>query len=474
MSATLTDTGLETGQHTYVHRGAATALFRSRFPEILLSGPAGTGKSMACLTKLMLQAVKYPGMRGLIIRKTLVSLGSTALVTWREKVISGLLKSGQVWFYGGSAQEPAQYRFGNGSVIVIGGLDKSTKIMSSEYDVIYVQEAIELSEDDWEKLTTRLRHYVMPYQQLIADTNPDKPTHWLKARSDRGQLRMLESRHEDNPALYQHNESGELVTTDQGRDYIAKLDSLTGVRHNRLRRGQWVASEGIIYEQWDQALHVIDAMPKGWEDWPRYWSVDFGFVHPFVWQCWAVAPDGELYLYREYVRTGRTVDEHAEIMLREVTFKTDGSASPGHGRKGQWREPSPVSILCDHDAEGRETLERGLGMITRPARKAVTEGIQKVQMRLKPQMSESGEMRPRLYVLRNALFDRDPALVDALKPTCLADEIPGYIWAPDTSKAAADGDRKEVPLKEEDDSCDAMRYLVAEIDFEPELNIRWM
>ncbi len=474
MIATQTDTGLESGQHVYAHRGAATKLWKLRSAEILLSGPAGTGKSRACLEKLAGAAMKYPGMRGMIIRKTLVSLGSTALVTWREHVIDGLLRAGQVWYYGGSSQEPPQYRFGNGSVIVIGGLDKSTKIMSSEYDMIYVQEAIELTEDDWEKLTTRLRHYVMPYQQLIADTNPDKPTHWLKARSDRGQLCLLESRHEDNPALYDRTADGRLVTTDKGRDYIAKLDALTGVRLNRLRKGQWVASEGIIYEGWDQAVHVIDAMPKGWEEWPRYWSVDFGFVHPFVWQCWAVSPDGELYLYREYVRTQRTVDEHAEIIMREIKFKSDGSANKGQGRKGQWREPYPTAIICDHDAEGRETLERGLGMVTQPARKAVTEGIQKVQMRLKLQMSGSGEMRPRLFILRNALFDKDPALEEALKPTCLVEEIPGYIWKPDTTKGKDDGERKEEPLKELDDSCDAMRYVVAELDFGAEPGIRLM
>ena len=48
-----------------------------------------------------------------------------------------------------------------------GGLDKVSKIMSAEYDVIYVQEATELLEDEWEHLTTRLRRAAMPYQQII-------------------------------------------------------------------------------------------------------------------------------------------------------------------------------------------------------------------------------------------------------------------------------------------------------------------
>jgi phage terminase large subunit len=117
-------------------------------------------------------------------------------------------------------------------------MDKSTKIMSSEYDMIYVQEATELTEEDWESLTTRLRNGIMPYQQLMADCNPSHPQHWLKLRCDRGATLLLESRHEDNPSITPA--------------YIAKLDALTGVMKLRLRYGRWAAAEGMVYESWIQ------------------------------------------------------------------------------------------------------------------------------------------------------------------------------------------------------------------------------
>ena len=60
-------TGLE---HRYKHYGECSQLFGYRGDELLLSGPAGTGKSRACLEKLNLAALKYPGMRGAISRKT--------------------------------------------------------------------------------------------------------------------------------------------------------------------------------------------------------------------------------------------------------------------------------------------------------------------------------------------------------------------------------------------------------------------
>jgi phage terminase large subunit len=153
---------------------------KARDPEVLLAGPAGTGKSRACLEKLHLMALANPGMRGLIVRKTATTLSSTALVTWQKFVAVEAIEQGVVRFYGGSAQEPPSYKYKNKSVVAIGGMDNASKIMSSEYDVIYVQEATELTENDWEALTTRLRNWRVSFQQLMADCNPSSPTHWLK------------------------------------------------------------------------------------------------------------------------------------------------------------------------------------------------------------------------------------------------------------------------------------------------------
>ena len=200
-------------------------------------------------------------MRGLIVRKTRESLTSTALRTFREHVIPEQLASNAVRWYGGSTQEPPQYRYHNGSALMVGGMDKAIKIMSSEYDVVYTQEATELSLDDWEKIITRLRNGVMPYQQLIADCNPDRPDHWLNERSLDGTCLQLPTRHEDNPVY--SDDAGEL--TDQGRDYIVgKLGKLTGVRRARLLLGQWAAAEGLVYEDWDDNHHFAEKMPPGW------------------------------------------------------------------------------------------------------------------------------------------------------------------------------------------------------------------
>lgn len=425
--------------HVYEPLGACKQLFESRDAEVLLSGPAGTGKSRGCLEKLHGIALKYPGMRGIILRKTAVSLGTTALVTWREQVAAEALATGLIREFGGSSAKSAGYQYRNGSIIAYGGMDKATRIMSSEYDVAYVQEAIELAENDWEAITTRLRNGRVPYQQIIADTNPDMPTHWLKQRGNAGRTTFLESRHEDNPMIYK----ADGMLTDRGMAYMAKLDALTGPRLQRLRYGAWVAAEGVIYESYDAAVHLVDRFDIPAE-WPRWWVIDFGYTNPFVCQRWAEDPDGRLILYAEIYKTKTLVEDHAKL-LKDVLK----------------REPRPRAVICDHDAEDRATLERHLGLSTKGARKTVSDGIQAVQSRLKSQ----AELKPRILIMRDAVHRRDPALVEAKRPACTAEEIPGYVWS--------DG-AKEAPVKQDDHGCDAMRYLVAERDLGVRSNVRWL
>lgn len=457
----------KTLEHRYRPRGPAASIFRgdaARRPEVLLAGPAGTGKSRSCLEKMLACALRNDGMAGLIVRKTNVSLAATGLRTWERFVAKEAMASGECWFFGGSTRLPPAYRFQNGSSIAIGGLDKPEKIMSSEYDLIYAQEATELEVADWEACTSRLRNGVLSYQQLLADCNPSHPLHWLKQRCESGACTMLDTRHEDNPVYFDEIRAPggltEYKITERGRQYLDRLDKLTGVRYLRLRKGLWVAAEGVIYEDFDPRLHVIEpfAIP---DSWTRYWVVDFGWNAPFVLQMWAVDGDGRAYLYRELYGTGRLVEDWARDALDLVSIADP--SDPDSLRARIWREPKPRVVICDHDAEGRATLEKYLGRGTVPATKGVDDGIQSTQKRFRV----AGDGRPRIFIFRDARANRaDPALVDARKPTCTVEEIVAYVWDTGVVRALGASERtiKDIPLKKDDHGMDCMRYLAVELE----------
>ena len=402
-------------RRAYQPFGAARQAWRSARRECLLVGPANTGKSRALLEKLHYCADKYPGIRGLMVRKTRKSLTQSAMVTYEQKVLpEGWLDS--LIHFNTTDQ---QYEYPNGSIIAVAGMDDPDKIQSSEWDMIYVQEATELNEEDWEIMTKCLRNKVMRYQQLIADCNPSYPTHWLKKRCDRGATLMLYSRHEDNPTF---------TPEDQ-----ATLDALTGVRKKRLRDGIWAAAEGIVYEEWDPAIHLVDRSDIPFR-WPRYWVLDFGFRHPFCLQWWAEQPDGELVRYREIYMTQRLVEEHAKLAMK---------LSAG--------EPRPVAIICDSaDAEGRATFQKHTGYDTVPAQKAISMGIQDVQSRLRVQRNK----KPGVRFMRDSLVERDPWLESKKMPMCTEEEFESYVWNEDNGRK-----KGEEPVDKDNHGMDCLRYL---------------
>lgn len=406
-------------QFVYRPRGAALDVMYCRDPEILMDGPAGTGKTRAILEKAHICMHKYPGMRCLAVRKTRRSMTHSVLVTYEEKV----LPQNSPIRHGPKRQMRDSYTYPNGSELVIGGMDDPAKVMSTEYDLILCFEWTEGSEDDHEKLTTRLRNGVMPYQQLIADCNPGAPSHWLNQRCKRGQMTRLLSRHQDNPT----------VTL----AYLATLGRLTGARGLRLNKGLWAAQEGMVYADFDAAIHLIDRMPAGWEYWRKVRSIDFGYTNPFVCQWWAIDPDGRMYLYREIYMSQRTVTVHA----RQINEESGDEIYE--------------ATVADHDAEDRATLAE-CGIETVPASKAISVGIQKTQERFKP----AGDGKPRIFLLRDCVVEVDPVLDEERKPTSTQAEIEGYIWPP----GATGKNSKEVPVDADNHGMDCVRYSAMYVD----------
>ena len=67
--------------------GAAATLFRCNDPEILIQGPAGTGKTRACLERIHLLAETNAGARFLLMRKTRARMAQSVLVTFEDHVL---------------------------------------------------------------------------------------------------------------------------------------------------------------------------------------------------------------------------------------------------------------------------------------------------------------------------------------------------------------------------------------------------
>lgn len=373
-----------------------------------------THNSYAVLMKLYCILESVPKIRILILRKYRRSLTDTALVTWEDQV----LPERHPCKAGAGRGQRHSYKFANGAELVCGGLDNPDKILSSEYDIAYIQEATECDQEDLDKLDSRLRNGVLSYQQLIMDCNPSHPRHWLKQRCDNGLTKLYTTTHKDNPKFHDGKD-----WTKQGEAYVGRLQRLTGHTKLRLCDGIWAAAEGLVYADWkdDYKVDIGDITFK-----PYFLSVDFGFNNFSVCQWWAKIDNSRLAMYRELVCCHTTV----EIFAKWVKELNAGK---------------PLAVVCDHDKEDRATFEQYSGFPTTPAQKDIEFGIHRTQ-----EYIAAG----RILVSPRALIRRESKGGADQKPQGILEEIVSYVW--DENKLGL----KEVPRKENDHSMDCMRYAV--------------
>lgn len=419
------------GKPVFELRGNNLAVQDMQDEEILLVGAAGTGKTLAWLTKIHAIAQTYPGARIAIVRKVRADLAQTVLVTFERDVLG----FDNPICAGVRRENRQSYRYPNGSEIVVGGMDRPGKILGGEYHIIYLNEAVEFSLNDWEFFVMRLgRDGIVPYSQVIADTNPANPTHWLKQRCDALMCKLLNTYHEDNPAYWDNKLK---QWTERGIRYVlGKLGRLTGIRKLRFKDGLWVQAEGAVYDEWREDVHIIDHFDIP-ADWLRFRAIDFGYTNPFVCLWFAQDHDGRLYIYREIYKTQTLVEDHAREIVRlsageRIDFTT-----------------------ADHDAEDRATLDRH-GVNSIAAHKSILSGIEMVKTRLRV----AGDGKPRLFYVRGALEERDLNLLEQGLPTCTVDEMTAYIYA----KTVDGKTNKEEPMDLYNHGMDTVRYGVEAVE----------
>lgn len=393
---------LEPTRLRYNPVGSARDVMLAKEPEVVAAGPAGTGKTLAICHKCHLAAVNYPNARILLTRKELESLKPAALTTFVNGVQPHY--DGVVTF-GGNRFTPAEFRYPNGSVVQVTGLDRAEKVKSAEYDLIFVNEITEIPEDTYEMLKSRLRNGRMPYQQVIGDCNPAGPRHWLLQRHRDGRLRLIESTHRDNPAYWDARAN---TWTPLGLSYVEQtLGDLSGVQRDRLYLGKWVAAEGLVYPEFE--LHMIRAVDT--TGWRTVMAADIGSRNPTAILTGHVAGDERIHISREVYRRNMTSTDIVTAICEEAD-----RANPD----AIWIDPSAKGVILD--------LER-LGYPVVAASNDVLDGIRRV----------------RSVLVRG--FTVDPDCIN------LIDEFGMYAYPTNTR---TDTDK---PAKEHDHAMDALRYL---------------
>ena len=378
---------------------------------VLYSGAFAAGKSRSLCFKLLARA-SVVGSREGLCRKHLVTLKATTLRTLLEPdgMNPPVLPLGS---YEHNKSEKI-IRIKGGGEIVYFGLDQAEKIGSYSLTGVAIDEAVEITRDDFTQLMGRIRVTVdgLPNQLYMA-CNPSSPTHFLAEKFGLAQghriareCKVIQTKSADNFFL--------------PKEYLDSLNEFTGVSFKRFVQGEWVGSEGIIFDRWDRHKFVRHRESNNFVR--CIVGVDAGYTNPAVHILIKQDGDGNLHIADEWYKTKQLepdVIEHAK----------------------QWNEQHNVEVfVVDPSAASLIAGMRAAGLYVQPANNQVFSGIQCVQAR----MVVSGNGVPRLTV--------EPHCENTIQ------EFETYEWK------TTGGEVRDVPTKSNDHCCDAIRYACVEID----------
>lgn len=437
-------------EHVYRPRGAIRRLWQCRAPEVLLEGPAGTGKTRGLLEYMNWCCEECPGIRVLMVRKTRASLAESVMVEYEQSVLRPDHPS---------MRRPVTrnhrefYAYENGSHVVPAGMDQPTKTFSTQYDLILYFEAIEGNLDEWEKLLRANRNGRLPWQQAIADTNPGPAHHFLNRRALSGKMVRLKSTHKDNPVLWDE-EKGDW--TDFGRDYIEKkLGWMSGANRARLLLGEWVSDSGLVWPQYNPLVHDVRPDDPRLERLQWYFgAMDFGYNAPGCLGVYGVDEEDRMFMVAEVYRRGWTIDRWADV-IEEIYHEY-----PLHAVIADCADPASIQYLND---QLTPLCGRHVRRLVRPAKKSekrkrgsVLRGMEQVRYAL-----EGGpEGAPKLFFVDKEARMRcgvDPELDMKGLPTCTTEEMLSYHFKePDPDRPDEEGPDPGCP----DHGCDQLRYAV--------------
>lgn len=379
-------------------------------------GAIRSGKTLSSLIRFMIDVAAAPRQGEIVV---IAKTGHTAA----RNVFTPLQDAG---LFGAHLASQVKYTPGAPTATVLGrrvwviGANDARSEQRLRGLTCYLAYCDELSLISQEFFTQLLGRMSVPGAKVLATTNPDNPSHWLRRdyllRARKLGLRYWHFTLDDNPSL----------TT----EYLTSIkNEFTGLWYRRYILGEWAAAEGAIFDMWDPGRHVFDVYPAPIVSWPAA-GIDYGTTNPFAALLCGYGSDNVLYLTSEWrwdsgARKRQLTD--AEYSEKVQTW-LNGARIPRTRLSGV----SPEFIVVDPSAASFKAQLYADGLPATDGDNSVIDGIRVISTLL-------AQDRLRVHSSCRGFIS----------------EVAGYVW--DERYKLLGEDR---PLKLNDHSVDAARYAV--------------
>lgn len=392
------------------------AFFKARTKHVGFGGARGGGKSWSVRAKAKMLAMRYGGIKELIVRRTYPELVNNHINQLIEE-LNGIATYNKT---------DKMFTFPNGSTIKFGYCNNDKDLMQyqgAEYDIVFLDEATQLQEMWIKKITACVRGVNNFPKRIYYTCNPGGVSHGYFKRLfiDR---KFEEGENPEDYTFIQALVTDNIALMESQPDYIKQLEALPPKLREAWLYGRWDIFEGMFFEDFrqtpdvqkcheagitpEQALqqrrwtHVIEPFDlnagecRGWNIMRSY---DFGYNKPFSLAYWAVDYDGVLYRIMEMY--GCTAEPNEGVKWSpDEQFRRMAELEREHpwlkGRKIVDSVADPAIWDCSRGESIADTAAR-YGIYFTPGDNERIPGWMQVHYRL--QFDENGYAR--MYVFSN-------------------------------------------------------------------------
>lgn len=288
---------------------------------LVLKGGGGSGKSIFAGRKILERVTNEPGHRYLVVRKVAKTLRESCFEQLKKQAYE--YYADQIAFIPKGKGSDMYIRFKNGSEILFAGLDDVEKLKSI-FDItgIWIEEASELEEGDFNQLDIRLRTEFPFYLQMILTFNPISITHWLKKRffdTKDPRATVHESTYKDNRFL-----------TPEARITLEAFRETDEYYYMVYCLGQWGVTGKTVFNGKAVAERLTYVEKQGWRKRGFFaYTLSPDDIHISEWH-WEDDENGPVILYAEptegrpYVVGGDTAGDGSDYFVGQVLDNITG------------------------------------------------------------------------------------------------------------------------------------------------------
>lgn len=311
---------------------------------LFMVGSAGSGKSVFLAQRILIRCCAEP-IRVLVCRRYASTLRNSCFALFKE-----ILAKWQLTQYVKIRETDMSISFGNGSQIILMGLDDEQKLLSlTNISAVWVEEAFEVEREKIEQINLRMRG-TAANQEIMLSWNPISKQSWLydfTVENPPESSLYVHSTYRDNHFL--------------SAEYVAALEEMK-IRNPQKYRvygdGEWgINPDGLVIKNWrEETFDPMALAAKGLE---HRAGLDLGYIDKTaIINTLYDRENKTIYVFDEFYKSGCQLSDIAtavkDMNLTKVKLYVDAA------------EPRSIQFLRQEGinatgcAKGKDSTKAGL------------------------------------------------------------------------------------------------------------------